>query len=181
MTQDDSRFDVPGQLAVLRRYARSLTRDEADAEDLVHDALVRAYERRGTFRYSQNLRTWLLSILHNSFVDRLRRRATDVRRLASMNDLAQSHHEAPQDHAVRLAEVRKTFMELPDEQRAALHLVGLEGLTYDEAATMLGVPVGTVMSRVNRARAALRAIEDVPEKGGFRSRLKIVGGLDGSH
>src|SRR5829696_8768522 len=70
--------DVIAQLAPLRRYARALTRDETQAEDLVHDALVRAYERRTTFRAGANLRTWLLSILHNTFVDGRRQRETLV-------------------------------------------------------------------------------------------------------
>lgn len=168
-----SRFDIVGQLGALRRYARSLVRDGAEAEDLVHDALVRAYERRATFRRDGNLRAWLLSILHNGFVDRMRSRRAEVARAERAAELAPAGVEAPQDHAVRLAQVREAFLDLPEEQRAALHLVAIEGLTYQEAADALGVPVGTVMSRIGRARAALRAIEG---SDGGRPSLRIVGG-----
>ena len=75
------RFDIVGQLGSLRRYARSLTRDSADAEDLVHDALVRAYERRATFRSGGNLRAWLLSIVHNAFIDKIRSRRSEAARV----------------------------------------------------------------------------------------------------
>jgi RNA polymerase sigma-70 factor (ECF subfamily) len=179
MTKDHSRFDVPGQLASLRRYALSLTRNVADAEDLVHDALVKAYERRSSFRRTQSLRSWLLSILHNSFVDGMRSRGAEVRRLVTLAEATETTLGPPQDHVVRLSQVRQAFCALPEEQRSTLHLVAVEGLSYAEAATTLGVAVGTVMSRVNRARATLRALEDAPGLGdGTRRRtlLKVVGG-----
>ena len=91
MTKDASRFDVVGQLAALRRYARSLTRDDVDAEDLVHDTLLRAYERRATFRPGRNIRTWLMSILHNRFVDGMRGRRVEASRVAQAAELADPH------------------------------------------------------------------------------------------
>ena len=84
--------------------------------------------------------------------------------------------EAPQEHSVRLAQVREAFLNLPEEQRAALHLVAIEGLTYSEAAEAIGVPLGTLMSRIGRARAALRDMEDV-SSARTKSHLRIVGGL----
>lgn len=176
MNPDRSRFDVIGQLGALRRYARSLTRDGADAEDLVQDALLRAYERRSTFRAGADLRAWLLSILHNRFVDRMRTREAEAVRIGRVADLSPSALEAPQDHVVRLAQVREAFLALPEDQRAALHLVAIEGLPYQEAAAALGVPLGTLMSRIGRARAALRAMEEGERD---RPNLKIVGGRDG--
>ena len=86
------RFDIVGQLGSLRRYARSLTRDSAEAEDLVHDALVRAYERRGTFRSGGNLRAWLLSIVHNAFIDGLRSRKSEAARVEQAGYLADGQH-----------------------------------------------------------------------------------------
>ncbi|WP_425374518.1 sigma-70 family RNA polymerase sigma factor [Mesorhizobium waimense] len=160
MKRSMPRFDIVGQLGSLRRYANSLTRDSADAEDLVHDALVRAYERRGTFRAGGNLRAWLLSIVHNAFIDRLRSRRSEAARLEQAGHLADSSTQAPQEHSVRLAQIREAFFELPDEQRSALHLVAIEGLTYEQAAKASGVPLGTLMSRIGRARAALREMED---------------------
>lgn len=168
------RFDIMGQLGSLRRYARSLTRDSADAEDLVHDALVRAYERRGSFRSGGNLRAWLLSIVHNAFIDGLRTRKSEAARLDQAGYLADANVDAPQEHSVRLAQVREAFFKLPEEQRSALHLVAIEGLTYSQAAEVSGAPLGTLMSRIGRARAALREMEDTsPSRA--KSHLKIVG------
>jgi RNA polymerase sigma factor (sigma-70 family) len=170
------RFDIIGQLGSLRRYARSLTRDSTEAEDLVHDALVRAYERRGTFRSGGNLRAWLLSIVHNAFIDGLRSRTSEAARVQqAAGYLADTSIQAPQEHSVRLAQVREAFFTLPEEQRSALHLVAIEGLTYSEAAEVSGVPLGTLMSRIGRARAALREMEDTaPSRA--KSHLRIVGG-----
>ncbi|MEO4001729.1 sigma-70 family RNA polymerase sigma factor [Mesorhizobium sp. CAU 1732] len=174
MNPRTSRFDVLSQIGALRRYARSLTRDASDAEDLVHDALVRAYEKRATFRAGGNIRAWLLSILHNTFVDGVRSRRSEAVRVAESGRLAESALPASQDHSVRLSQVRNAFLGLPEEQRAGLHLVAIEGLSYQEAANTLGIPLGTLMSRIGRARAALREMEDgMPAKG---SHLRIVGG-----
>ncbi|PAQ06806.1 sigma-70 family RNA polymerase sigma factor [Mesorhizobium temperatum] len=169
------RFDIIGQLGSLRRYARSLARDSAEAEDLVHDALVRAYERRSTFRSGGNLRAWLLSIVHNAFIDGLRSRKSEAVRVEQAGYLVDASVQAPQEHSVRLAQVREAFFKLPDEQRSALHLVAIEGLTYSQAAEASGVPLGTLMSRIGRARAALREMEDkLPARA--KNHLKIVGG-----
>lgn len=175
MNQPKSPFDVIGQLGAMRRYARSLTRDGEEAEDLVQDAFLRAYERRSTFRAGGNLRAWLLSILHNSFIDRVRARRAETVRIEKAGELAPISLDAPQDHVVRLAQVRAAFLTLPEEQRAALHLVTIEGLSYQEAADALGVPVGTLMSRIGRARASLRALENRAQEG---PNLRIVGGRD---
>lgn len=173
MNRDRPRFDVVGQLGALRRYARALTRNDVDAEDLVQDALLRAYERRAGFRSGGNLRAWLLSILHNTFVDRIRRNRAERLRDDEAADLAETTMAAPQEHAARLAQVRQHFMALPEEQRAAIHLVAIEGLSYGDAAEALGIPVGTLMSRLGRARAALREMENGPGRSGH---LRIVGG-----
>jgi RNA polymerase sigma-70 factor (ECF subfamily) len=179
MSDTPDRFDVLAELGALRRYAGSLARGGEDAEDLVHDTLVRAYEKRSTFQRGRNLRVWLLSILHNCFVDRVRSRRAQAAEAAA--PLPEAAAPPPQEHVVRLAEVREAFLALPADQRAALHLVAIEGLTYAEAAAALGVPVGTVMSRLARARAALRAIEDGTPLAGPAPRLRIVGGSDDPH
>lgn len=177
MKSQRPRFDVIGQLGSLRRYARSLTRNPADAEDLVHDALVKAYERRSTFRTGGNLRAWLLSILHNAFIDRARSRRSEAARIEATEHLALTHVDPPQDHAVRLAQVTQAFFDLPEDQRSALHLVAIEGLSYREAADALSVPLGTLMSRVGRARASLREAEATgPSR--TRGHLRIIGGRD---
>jgi RNA polymerase sigma factor (sigma-70 family) len=181
--------DVIAQLAPLRRYARTLTRDETQAEDLVHDALVRAYERRATFRAGTNLRTWLLSILHNTFIDGRRQREAELRREAETSRLAEITAAPDQESSVRLQQISRAFLTLPDEQRAVLHLVAIEGLPYKEAANALGIPIGTLMSRLGRARAALRAFEEngtrsavptlpAPPERPTRPNLRVVGGAD---
>jgi RNA polymerase sigma-70 factor, ECF subfamily len=151
-------FDVAAHLGSMSRYARALTRHAEDAEDLVHTALVRAYERRSTFRRGENLRTWLFAILHNSFVDGWRRRAAEEARIAAVGSFAPSSSGPDQHQAVQLRELFDAYLALPEPQRAAFHLVALEGLSYQEAAEVLGVPPGTVMSRLNRARTALRQL-----------------------
>jgi RNA polymerase sigma-70 factor (ECF subfamily) len=166
-------FDVLEQLGSLRRYARSLVRNADDAEDLVHDALVKAYERRSTFRHGANLRTWLLSILHNTHIDRLRKNRSMTRRHDEAAVEMEPSVPASQDHAVRLGQVREAFFSLPEEQREALHLVAIEDLSYQEAAQALGIPVGTLMSRISRARAHLREFEN---RALTVSHLRLIGG-----
>lgn len=153
-------YDVLANLAPMRRYARALTRDEIAAEDLVHDALVRAYEKRSTFRLGGNLRTWILSILHNTFIDGQRRLKAEQSRVSETAELSESCFPAIQESAIRLQQIKQAFLSLPDEQRSALHLVAIEGMKYQEAADTLGIPIGTVMSRLGRARAALRLFEE---------------------
>ncbi len=177
-TSNGRQFDVIGQLSSLRRYARSLVRDSDEAEDLVHDALVKAYERKQGFRAGANIRKWLFSILHNTHVDRIRRVKASEKRHEALGHIVDQSMAAGQDHAVRLAQVREAFFQLPEEQREALHLVTMEELSYEEAADTLGIPVGTLMSRIARARARLREIEETSENDGRLRRLRIVGGND---
>lgn len=179
---DATRTDVVGLLGPLRRYARSLTRDESQADDLVQDTLVRAYEGRGSFRSGGNLRGWLLSILHNTFIDHRRRHVAEFRRLEQVAFLIDTAAPPEQESRVRLQQVQNAFMSLPDEQRAALHLVAIEGLSYQEAANALNIPVGTLMSRLGRARAVLRGFEagadrEQPSEA-KRPSLRVVGGSD---
>src|SRR5215208_4276239 len=107
MSNRNQADDVFGQLGPLQRYARVLARDDAQAEDLVHDALVRAYERRSTFHLGGNLRTWLFAILHNTFVDSRRRRGAEQRREAEVAQLAETALSGDQDGRVRLAQVQR--------------------------------------------------------------------------
>lgn len=170
-----TRFDIEAELPALRRYARSLTRDAVDAEDLVHDALLRAHERRAGFRPGSRLLPWLVSILHNTFVDGLRRQRAERRRDEASAEIFVEGLDPAQEHAVRLAQIARAFAALPDDQRAALHLVAVEALSYQDAAAALGIPVGTLMSRIGRARAALRSFEETQPA---RPSLRIVGGRD---
>ncbi|MGQ4273255.1 sigma-70 family RNA polymerase sigma factor [Terrihabitans sp. B22-R8] len=176
MSSVGTSFDVLAELPALRRYAWTLTRDRAEAEDLVHDALVRAYEGRSTFKDGGDLRSWLFSVLHNTFVSRTRSRKAYDARIDRAAELVDTCAEPEQESRLRLTQIRAAFMSLPEEQRAVLHLVAIEGLPYQEAARTLGIPVGTLMSRLGRARLALRALEDEPK--GNVVPLRLVGGKD---
>ena len=164
-------FDVAAHLEALRRYARVLVRDGPDADDLVQGALLRALERLDQWREDGNLRMWLMSILHNHFVDQTRAQAAARSRDGAWADLAPDVTLSQGHDSVRLAQVRAALLALPAEQREALHLVALEGFSVAEAAAVLDIPPGTVMSRVGRARAALRQFE---EGGVGPPRLRLV-------
>lgn len=165
--------DITADLAAMRRYARALTRDYPDADDVLQDAVVRAIERQRSFRPQFSRRRWLLSIVHNVFVSTRRRAAAEARRDDRLAQTMLADIDLEQDQRVRLAAVGRAFAALPEHHRAVLHLIAVEGLSYQEAAEVLDVPVGTVMSRLARARAALRQAE------GDTPALRIVGGKNG--
>lgn len=155
-------FDLSPHLEALRRYARILTRADQDADDLVQGTLLRAYERRGSFRDGGDLRVWLMSVLHNHFIDQMRARNATAAREQAWAEGNPGFAPPEGEHVVRLEQLRRAFLALPPEQREALHLMAVEGLSVAEASTVLAVPAGTVMSRVGRARAALRLFEEGP-------------------
>ncbi|MGU3536438.1 sigma-70 family RNA polymerase sigma factor [Methylobacterium sp. A54F] len=154
------RPEIVDLLVPLRRYARSLTRDTLRADDLVHDTLVRALEAQGNLRPNTNLRTWMMTVLHNVFIDDQRRKRVETRHADVLVQMSDEAVPPAQEGQVRLAQIREAFLTLPEEQRAALHLVTLEGMAYADAAAVLGIPIGTLMSRLGRGRAALRAYEE---------------------
>lgn len=151
--------DIIRILPRLRRYALVLTRHSHDAEDLVQDSLLRAHERPPALR-GQSPTAWAMSVLHNAFVDQARKRSSTAKREAAFASLMPQFVDAPQERTVRLNQLLRAFMDLPLEQREALHLVAIEGHSYAEAAGILDIPLGTLMSRLGRARAALRALEE---------------------
>lgn len=169
---------ITQELPALRRFALALSRDHAEADDLVQEALLRGHERRASFRAGGNLRSWLFAILRNAFIDRKRQRLAETRREAAVTAHAPTAIPAAQEAAVRLGQLRAAFLDLPEDQREALSLIAIEGLTYAEAADVAQVPLGTLMSRVARARASLRAFEDGT---GQTRGLRIVGGRHAEH
>jgi RNA polymerase sigma-70 factor (ECF subfamily) len=149
-------FDVIAELPGLKRYALVLTRHAAEAEDLLQDTLLKAYEGRRGWQPGRALRPWLFSIMHNAHASRLRsRRAEDARIVEAMQFVPDTGAPA-QEARVQLAQTQRAMLALPEEQREALLLVAVEEFRYQEAATILGIPMGTLMSRLGRARAALR-------------------------
>jgi RNA polymerase sigma-70 factor (ECF subfamily) len=145
------------RLPALRRYARALCGNRELADDLVQDTIERALSRVPSSLEPERLGAWLRTVVHNLFIDELRRRRRSGVRvdLATMdNDLALS--TAPADR-LEFNDVGKAMASLSIEHRQILVLAGVEGLSYQEIAEELSVPLGTVMSRLARARAALRA------------------------
>jgi RNA polymerase sigma-70 factor (ECF subfamily) len=148
-----SQQDVVAEIPRLRRYARALTGDTSRAEDLVQDTLERALSRWVLWRPG-NLRAWLFTIMHNVFVNQLRGAAPlDYRPDDLVPDVPV---RAEQEDGLGLRDLDKALQQLSVDQRETLLLVTLEELSYDEAAKVLGVPVGTIMSRLFRARERLR-------------------------
>jgi RNA polymerase sigma-70 factor (ECF subfamily) len=160
---------IVAEIPRLRRYARALTGDAVRADDLVQDTLERALGKWSLWRPGK-LRAWLFSIMHNVFVNQVRSpRPIDFPGDEALSDLPA---RATQSDALELRDLANCLARLPVEQREVLLLVGLEDLSYEEVAKALGIPVGTVMSRLSRGRERLRAMlagGDVAE-----NHLKIV-------
>ncbi|MBA4805136.1 MAG: sigma-70 family RNA polymerase sigma factor [Brevundimonas sp.] len=160
---------IPG----LRRYANALVRDPAEADDLVQDCLERAVARWGQRRADGDTRSWLYAILHNLAVNRWRtlRRRGVMAPLEAVDPGSLSVAPA-QEHGLARADVLRALDRLPDEYRGVILLVTVEALSYAEAARVLGVPLGTVMSRLSRGRARLASAmaDDAP----VRSHLRRV-------
>jgi RNA polymerase sigma factor (sigma-70 family) len=166
--------DMASDLAAMRRYARALARDDADADDVVQDALLRAIERQETFRPERSRTGWLLGIVHNVFVSAKRRQAAETRRNDRFAQTLLATIDPEQEEHLRLAEIARDYAALPDSQRAVMHLIAIEGFSYQATAELLNIPIGTVMSRLSRARAALRE----GQKDGRGPGLRLVGGRD---
>ena len=151
----------------LRRYARALAGDRASADDLVQDTLERAWSKLHLYRRGTDLRAWLFTVMHNVHVNRVRaRRPTDPLD-DGMPELAS---RAPQGDALLVRDLDRAIARLPEEQRAVLLLVTLEEMSYEAVAQTLAIPIGTVMSRLSRARDKLRAMM----LGGAAAKLKVI-------
>lgn len=142
----------------LRRFARSLVGDRESADDLVQDCLERAWSRAHLLRSEGELRVWLFTILHNLYVSSLRKRRRETRLAAVPGRVEAQSSPARQELGVTMDDLERALDALDDDQRAALLLVVVEDLPYQEAASVLGVPLGTFMSRLHRARRRLRAL-----------------------
>lgn len=147
----------------LRRYAAALTGDRAAADDLVQDCLERALGRRALFRPSGEALAWLFKIMHNLFLNNLR---TQRRRPeATLHDADVPAVSGSQTDYLDLAGLERALAALSPEQRSVVVLVALEDMTYEQAAQALGIPAGTLMSRLHRGRERLRGLlqgEDTP-------------------
>ena len=146
------------QLPHLRRYARALTSEAWSADDLVQDTLERACGKWRLWSVGSDLRAWLLTMMHNLYLNQLR----NIPAPSAVVDIDDVAHElsAPALRTDEAIDLGRCLQRLPAEQRAVLLLVTLEDMGYEQAAKVLGVPVGTVMSRLSRARTRLRELMD---------------------
>jgi RNA polymerase sigma-70 factor, ECF subfamily len=148
----------------LRRYARALTRDRNRADDLVQDTIVRGLAKSHLWQPGTDLRAWLFTIMHNQYVNDIRRAARE--QVPIDVDLVASTLPATTDPSAsrQLSELDHALGRLSKGQREVVLLVGLEGMSYDEAAKILRVPIGTIRSRLGRAREALRSLMGIDEE-----------------
>jgi RNA polymerase sigma-70 factor (ECF subfamily) len=154
MKRSDAKDELVSHMAVLRAFAMSLTRDAAAADDLLQETVLKAWANMDSFEEGTNMRAWLFTILRNAFYSSRRKLRREV------NDSDGEHAErlvAKPDHDGRLhlRDFRRAFETLPSEQREVLILIGAMQYTYEDAAEMCGVCIGTIKSRLNRGRVAL--------------------------
>jgi RNA polymerase sigma-70 factor (ECF subfamily) len=173
---DKTRALLISEIPHLRRYARSLTREKESADDLVQSCLERAIDRFSLWRRDKTLRPWLFAIMHNLHVSTIRhreRRPVTVS-MDQVESRAESSGASPESWA-SVGELMDAIDLLPEDQRSAILLVGLENLSYVEAAQVLAIPVGTLMSRLHRGRQRLReAMDMAPPSTSPRSVPRLV-------
>jgi RNA polymerase sigma-70 factor, ECF subfamily len=170
MAAPDVRHELVSLLPRLRRFALVLTRSADSADELVQSALVRALGRLDQFSAETHLDRWLFRIIKTVWLNT--QRAAALRRAEPLEE----HHDLLAVDGIReveakisLSEVRSAFERLSSDQRQVIFLVCVEGYSYSAAAEVLGVPVGTVMSRLSRGRTALMALVSAPDAGNVRS------------
>ena len=154
-------------LPQLRAFARTFHRDSQRADDLVQEAVLKAWSKIASFEKGTNLRAWLFTILRNTFLSEMRKKTREVED-ADGKFAAQLVQKPAQEGALEMADFRAALAKLPEEQREALILVGASGFSYDEAAEICDCAAGTVKSRVNRARrrlATLLHLDDASQVG----------------
>lgn len=162
--------EITALIPHLRRYARALTGDRFFADDLVQDTLERAWGRLHLWRPGSDLRAWLFTIMHNLHVNQARTRRSEES-MDLRNEPMESGARPSQEDRLGIRDLAMALRRLPHEQREVLLLVGLEEMSYQEAAEVLRVPLGTVMSRLFRGRERLRALMS---EGSSTPQLKVV-------
>jgi RNA polymerase sigma-70 factor (ECF subfamily) len=166
---------IEREIPRLRRYARALTRSADRADDLVQETLLRAVAKAHLWQAGTDIRAWLFTIMHNQYVNMVRRAMRDETAV-DIEQMSSSLVATTDPTASRqLRELERALACLPGEQREVILLVGLEGMSYEAAAQILSVPVGTVRSRLSRGRDALRRLLDLPEKADPASPVRREG------
>ncbi|BBE72410.1 sigma-70 family RNA polymerase sigma factor [Oharaeibacter diazotrophicus] len=160
------RDELLAAIPPLRAFAVSLTADSDRADDLVQETLVKAWSNLGSFTPGTNMRAWLFTILRNTFYSNHRKRRREVQDVEGEHAARLATHPAQNGH-MDLADFREALGKLPPDQREALILIGASGFSYEEAAEICGCAVGTVKSRVNRARNRLAELMSISSAEAF--------------
>lgn len=160
--RSEDREELISHLPALRAFAISLVRSRSGADDAVQDAVVKALMNFDKFERGTNMRAWLFTILRNTYYSSQRKYRRERDNIASALIAAQAI-KPDHDGFLQFRDFLRAFEDLPDEQREVLVLVGASGFSYEEAAKMTGVPIGTIKSRINRARARLTGELDLED------------------
>jgi RNA polymerase sigma-70 factor (ECF subfamily) len=168
----DFRSALLENLPHLRAFARSLTRDKDLADDLVHDAVVRALTAATQFTPGTNFRAWMFTILRNLFYNESKKWTSKI--VSLEDDLARMKTTGSQEIQLEFADFRRAFWQLTADQREVLILVGAGGLSYEQAAEICNCRLGTIKSRISRARSDLRTILDSDKVVLRRSEMAIM-------
>lgn len=155
---DERRRAIIEEIPRLRGYARALLRDRDAADDLVQDSLERALSRMANWTAGDTPRRWLLTIMHNLFIDQLRRAKRHAQAVTTISETKDAIATSPEAERLVSVDVFSALQQINPERRAALVLVAVEGLSYDDASKALGIPAGTLASRIVRGREELRSI-----------------------
>lgn len=168
---DDTRWAIARQIPHLRRFALALSRDRDQADDLVQDCLERALRKHRLWGRRGSLRSWLFSVLYRTHIDGMRRRQRHE--IPVEPSFINSAEACPpsQEHYIDCLNIGEALDRLPEGQSSAILLIALEGFTYDEAAEILDVPIGTVRSRLSRGREALRDALKATTEGNTQPRF----------
>ena len=165
---DDNAFkkELVTLIPHLRAFARTLTGDPTAADDLAQDAMMKAWDARASYQMGTNMKAWLFTILRNELYSKLRKRGREVQDSDGLLTENLAQHPA-QYGALDMKDFQHALAQLPDEQREAIVLVGASGLSYEEAAEISGCALGTIKSRVNRARHKLQEILQITDEGEY--------------
>ena len=150
----------------LRAFAASLSGSFDRADDLVQETLVKAWDKQHTFQPGTNLKAWLFTILRNEFYTQMRKKGREIQDVDGVHAMQLAGHPEQQGH-LDLQDFRKALEQLPDDQREALILIGASGFSYEEAAEICKCAVGTIKSRVSRARTRIADLLGIDGDGEF--------------
>jgi RNA polymerase sigma-70 factor (ECF subfamily) len=176
MSVPDPRDQLVEHIGAMRAFAMSLSRNSALADDIVQDSLVKAWSRIDSFEAGTNLRAWLFTIVRNTFYSHHRKARREVSDIdgSKSESLAQ---KPDHDGRLQMRDFNVAFDKLKSEQREALVLVGAGGFSYEEAAETCGVAVGTIKSRVNRARAQLAELMELDDTESLEATDAVTNGI----